>query len=177
MLAHHVLYGTRVFSRFRKSRSVKSRSLAGRPRRGVSTIELIMVLVVLILATFVTFQFGIALIVKQAVAHAATVAAREAAKLNPADLTELQCDIDHVLAGHQIAIGTNASFVLENPVAQPQQGAPTCIPPALPVLDDDEVRVTICVNLTAHPILNILQDYGIDYTGRTFTISAVATKE
>ena len=148
-----------------------------RTRRAVTTIELVLVLVVLILATLVTFQFGFALIVKQAVAHAATVAAREAAKLNPADLDELQCDIDHVLAGHQIPIGTNASFVLENPAPQTQRGVPTCTPPALPVLDDDEVRVTICVNLTAHPILNILQDYGIDYTGRTFTISAVATKE
>jgi hypothetical protein len=148
-----------------------------RTRRGVSTVELVMVLTVLILATFVTFQFGIALIVKQAVAHAATVAAREAAKVNPADLAELECDIERILAGFQITMGDKASFVLERPSPQPQVGTLPCMPPATPVLDSDEVRVTICVSLTAHPILNILENYGIDFTGKTFTISAVATRE
>lgn len=164
---------SRVFSH----RPNRRLSAIRRSRRAVTSVELVLVLVVLILATLVTFQFGIALIVKQAVAHAATVAARQAAKANPPDLMELQCDIERVLAGHQITIGPNASFVLENPAPQPQQGGPICTPPATPVLDADEVRVTICVNLTAHPILNIFQAYGIDYTGRTFTISAVATRE
>jgi len=144
-------------------------------RRGVSSIELIMVLVVLILATFVSLQFGIALIVKQAVAQASIVAAREAAKgANQAQLTAV---IERVLAGHQISIGSNASFVLEDPNPQPQQGTLPCTPPASPLLDGDEVRVTLCVSLTAHPILNILQNYGIDYTGRQFSISSVATRE
>ena len=136
-----------------------------------------MVLLVLILATFVTFQFGIALIIKQAVAHAATVAARQAAKVNPANLTELECDIEHILAAHQITMGPNASFILENPAPQMMVGTLPCSPPLTPMLDPDEVRVTICVSLTAHPILNILQYYCIDFTGKTFTISAVATKE
>jgi hypothetical protein len=130
---------------------------------------------VLILATFVSLQFGIALIVKQAVAHAATVAAREAAK--GSDSNKLKTVIETVLAGHQIQIGADASFVLEDPDPEPQQGVPLCLPPATPELDGDEVRVTICVNLTAHPILNILKDYGIDFTGRTFNISAEATRE
>src|SRR5262245_33755267 len=60
-----------------------------RVRRGYLTIELIMVLFVLVLATFVTVQFGTALIVKQTVAEASTVAAREAAK--GATLNELTC--------------------------------------------------------------------------------------
>jgi len=146
-------------------------------RRGVYTIELILVLIVLVLATFVSLQFGIALIVKQAVAHAATVAARESAKANPANLPELEAIIERVLAGHQIVVGNDLSFVLENPGPQPQQGTLPCSPPATPVLDGDEVRVTVCLSLTAHPILNILEAYGVDFTGRTFTISAVATRE
>ena len=146
-------------------------------RRGVYTIELIVVMIVLILATFVSFQFGIALIVKQAVAQASTVAAREAAKANPADLAELEEIIETVLAGHGITIGADASFVLENPDPHPQQGTLPCTPPTDPVLDGDEVRVTLCVSLTAHPILNILEAYGIDFTGKTFSISSVATRE
>jgi hypothetical protein len=146
-----------------------------RYRRGVSTIELVLVLVVLVLATFVSIQFGIALIVKQAVAHASIVAAREAAK--GANLSELEVVIERVLAGHQITIGANASFVLEDPNPEPVQGTLPCTPPTSPTLDGDEVRVTLCVSLTAHPILNILSMYGIDYSGRTFSISSVATRE
>ena len=146
-------------------------------RRGVYTIELILVLFVLVLATFVSFQFGIALIVKQAVAHASTVAAREAAKANPANLVELEEIIETVLAGHGITIGSDASFVLESPAPLPQQGTLPCTPPLAPFIDGDEVRVTVCVSLTAHPILNILEAYGIDFTGKTFSISSVATRE
>jgi hypothetical protein len=160
-----------------------ARSRRRENRRGFSAIELITVLVVLILATFVSLQFGIALIVKQAAAEASTVAAREAAKVNPADPDELTTIIERVLAGHQITIGSNASFVLENPAPVlnggllPTRGTLPCTPPITPVLDGDEVRVTVCVSMTAHPILNILQMYGIDYTGRMFSISSVATRE
>jgi TadE-like protein len=150
-------------------------SLRTRKRRGASAIELILVLIVLVLATFVSLQFGIALIVKQAVAQASIVAAREAAK--GASSTELSTVIERVLAGHQITIGSNASFVLEDPDPEPQQGTLPCTPPLVPLIDGDEVRVTVCVSLTAHPILNILQVYGVDFTGRTFSISSVATRE
>jgi hypothetical protein len=153
-----------------------------RPHRGIATVELVMVLIVLILATFVSLQFGIALVVKQAVSHAATVAAREAAK--GVSASELECIIETVLAGHQITIGPEASFVLERPdpvlgpgLTLPTRGTLPCSPPAEPLLDSDEVRVTICVSLTVHPILNILEDYGIDFTGRQFMISSVATRE
>jgi Flp pilus assembly protein TadG len=149
--------------------------LLRRRRRGISAIELIGVLVVLIVATFVSFQFGIALIVKQAVAQASIVAAREAAK--GATLAEIESSIEQVLAGHQITIGNKASFVLENPTQQPMQGTLMCTPPLTPLIDGDEVRVTLCVSLTAHPFLNILKVYGIDFTGRTFSISSVATRE
>lgn len=144
---------------------------------------MIMVLIVLILATMVSFQFGIALLVKQAVAQAATVAAREAAKENPATPDELEEIIERILAGYQIQLGPQASFVLENPALVehngqlPTRGTLAFTPPVSPSLDSDEVRVTVCVSLSVHPILNILQNYGIDFTGRKFTISSVATKE
>ena len=139
------------------------------------SVELLMVLFVLVIATFVSFQFAIALIVKQAVAHAATVAAREAAKgADEADLTE---DIETILSGLGITIGPDASFILEDPTPGALQGALPCSPPLVPLIDGDEVRVTICVSLTTDPILNILEPYGIDYTGKTFSISAVATRE
>ena len=149
-------------------------------RRGVSTFESILVLVVLIIASFAAFQFGLALIVKQTVSHAATVAAREAAKLSPATADELVCVVNRIFQEYRMQIGPDVSLVLEDPTAvipiDPRGGLP-CVPPATPVLDNDEVRVTVCVSLTAGPFVNILKFYGIDYTGRTFEISSVATKE
>jgi hypothetical protein len=147
-------------------------------RRGVSTFESIMVLVVLIIASFAAFQFGLALIVKQTVSHAATVAAREAAKGATAD--ELICVVNRLFQEYRMQIGPDVSLVLEDPTAVipiDPRGSLPCVPPATPILDSDEVRVTVCVSLTAGPFVNILKFYGIDYTGRTFEISSVATKE
>lgn len=144
-------------------------------RHGASTVELVLVLVVLILATFASLQFGMALIVKQAVAHATIVAAREAAK--GADVDELQGVVEQVMQGHGIVLGEEASLIVENPLPQPPRGTLACQAPAAPPLDGDEVRVTLCVSLTAHPILNVLAAYGIDFTGHTFAISSVAKRE
>jgi hypothetical protein len=141
----------------------------------MSTLETITVLIVLILATLVAFQFGSALIVKQAVSHAATVAAREAAK--GANETRIAEVIDRILAPHRITVGDGAAFVLENPDPQAPQGDSDCQPPPEPAIDSDEVRVTICVSLTARSIMNILKPYGIDFTGKEFTVSSVAAIE
>lgn len=153
--------------------------LRRRRTAGFTSIELILVTVVLIVTTFASLQFGLALIVKQAIAQAAIVAAREAGK--GANLDELESAIESVLAGHQIEIGNDASFVLEDAPNDPmpqQRGSLDCMPPAgSPVLSGDEVRVTICVSLNAHPFLNILQSYGIDFADHEFLISSVAPRE
>lgn len=148
-------------------------------RRGVSTFESILVLVVLIIASFAAFQFGLALIVKQTVSHAATVAAREAAK--GADADELICVVNRLFQEYRMQIGPDVSLILEDPAAvipiEERGNSALCDPPATPLIDADEVRVTVCVSLTAGPFVNILKFYGIDFAGRTFEISSVATKE
>ena len=149
-----------------------------RRRTGSSTIESILVLLVLLIASLASVQFGVALIIKQAAAHATTVAAREAAK--GADIDELVEDVNRVLQGHRIAIGSDATIVLEDGPAsfrRQTRGELDCDPPSEPTIDSDEVRVTLCVSLTAPPFLNILECYGIDFRGHTFQTSAVATKE
>jgi hypothetical protein len=145
-------------------------------RRGATTLESIVVLLVLIVATLAVFQFGLALVVKQAVSHAATVAAREAAKGSDAD--ELVLIVERVLEGHRLQIGEHATLVLE-PGQLPAEirGELPCTPPEQPLLAGDEVRVTVCVSLAAPPFLNILRTYGIDFAGRKFTTSSVAKIE
>lgn len=158
--------------------SVCRRSRKFRGRRGVSTIESILVLVILIIASMAAVQFGLALIVRQAITHAATVAAREAAK--GADADELVEVVETVLAGHQITIGDHATLVFENgpdPLDVEVRGTLPCQPPAAPTIDGDENRVTLCVSLGAPPFLNILKCYGIDFCGRHFESSSVATDE
>ena len=145
-------------------------------RRGSTTFESILVLFILIIATLAALQFGLALVVKQAVSHAATVAAREAAK--GADADELVEVVEKVLAGHQIEIGPDATLVRQHGGLPPEvRGSLDCAPLNEPPLDSDEVRVSLCVSLTAPPFLNILRNYGLDFTGRTFMTSSVATDE
>jgi hypothetical protein len=154
---------------------IRSRSIR---RRGGSTIESILVLLVLLIASLAAVQFGVALIVRQATEHAATVAAREAAK--GADIDDLVEVVNRVLEGHRIVIGCDATVVLENgpsPAKRRSRGELDFDPPCNPTIDSDEVRVTLCVSLTARPFLNILKCYGIDFRGHTFQSSAVATKE
>tara|TARA_B100000809_G_scaffold224700_1_gene235057 strand:- start:81 stop:506 length:426 start_codon:yes stop_codon:yes gene_type:complete len=140
--------------------------------------EVVMVLFLLILVSFAMFQFTTAMIIKQTVVHSATVGAREAAK-DP-DIDELADIVDKVLAVHNIEIGTDASIVLEDPAATlpvQKKGTLTCDPPIVPVLEPDEVRVTICVSFSAAAFMNPLKSYGADFTGKKFTISSVAKKE
>jgi hypothetical protein len=153
----------------------------GRPprlarRRGAVTFESILVLFVLVMASLAAVQFGLALIVKQAVSHAATVAAREAAK--GADADELVCVVERILAGHRIEIGDRATLVFEDAGLAPQtRGTLPCPPPEEPEIEGDEVRVTVCVSLDGPPFVNILSPYGVDFAGRTFAVSSLATRE
>ncbi len=89
-------------------------------RRGKLTLEVLLILPILFLTTMAVFQFGIAMTIKQAVTHAATVAAREAGK--HADADELVFVVDAILDNHRLGIGENATLILEDPVAvNPQE--------------------------------------------------------
>ena len=145
-------------------------------RRGAVTFESVLVLFVLIMTSLGAIQFGLALIVKQAVSHAATVAAREAAK--GANAAELVCVVERILAGHQIEIGDRATLVFENAGLAPQtRGTLPCPPPETPEIEGDEVRVTVCVSLDAPPFVNVLSPYDVDFADRTFTVSSLAARE
>lgn len=147
-------------------------------RKGVLTLEAILVLPILIVATLATIQFGVLLVVQQAVSHAATVAAREAGK--GADVDTLVCVVNAVLAPHGITIGEGASVVLEDPAADEpvvQRGTLPANPPATPTLNNTEVRVTVSVELSQRPFLNALKSFCIDFTDKRFEISSFVKKE
>lgn len=150
---------------------------SSRRRRGSAVLEAMLVLPILILVALAIFQFGVAMIVEQAVGHAATVAAREAGK--GASLAELGPVVEEVLAPHGLSIGSQASLVLENGRngRSEQLGTYPCVSPREPGMDASEVRVTVCVNLGQPPLLNALASYGIDFSRLHFQASTVTRVE
>lgn len=146
--------------------------------KGSITLEVALILPILVLLTIATIQFAIFTTVEQAVVHAATVAAREAAK--GATVGKLECVVETVLSPHGVTIGDHASVLLEDPQASPsftQVGSLACTPASNPTAPDPgEVRVTVCVDMGVRPFLNSLKYIGIDYTGKRFSISSIARK-
>ena len=140
--------------------------------------ELLFVLPVLLLTFLAAFQFGVTMLIEQAVTHAATVGAREAGK--GGDIDDVVCVVETIMSVHDIRIGPCASVVLEDPTAATpveQRGAFSCTPPASPALSENEVRVTVCVDLTKKPFLNALRPFGIAACGSRFVVSSVVKKE
>lgn len=155
-------------SRFRRHR-----------RRGGLTIEFLLIFLVLLVAVLASFQFGIAMVIRQAISHSATVAAREAGKF--ADADELVEVVNQILCVHQLQVGNDVTVILEDPqnVDEPVaiRGSVDCAPPAEPILIPNAVRVTVCVRIDSAPFYNALACYGIDFTGKHFQFSSVVLKE
>ena len=190
-----------------------SRRRQRRPFRDASvTLEFILVLPLLVVTLFAVAQFTVALLVREAVSHAATVGAREAGKYE--NITEVARAVDGVLEGaHGIDVATvtlvtpaippsTAATTTVTPVAnsgvrvwlevgQPDvllrpvtsdfgDPAVTCIPPATPVVQPDEVRVTVAIDLGRRPMCNWLYNFSpeyVDFSTRYLRISSLVRKE
>jgi hypothetical protein len=178
-------------------------------RNASVTLEFILVLPLLVVILFAVAQFTVALLIRQAVTNAATVAAREAGKGE--GIEEVARAVDGVL---QVAHGIDVAIVTIPPgvppvvatvdavpdsgvqivleVGQPDAdgrnatpyafGDPSvpCIPPAVPIVQGDEVRVTIAIDLARHPMANWLYSFNpdyVDFSNRRFTVSSLVKKE
>ena len=152
-----------------------TRSRRRRGRKGYVTLEVIVAILILFIASIVVFQFGIALAIKQSIVHASTVAARESAKGAAPDV--VRDSINRIIGSHGLTIGPYATVIIEEMNQSIQFGSHPCESPNLPTIDSDKVRVTLCVSMKARPFLNSLVAYGIDFSGRTIIVHSVATKE
>lgn len=143
-------------------------------RKGSLTLQIVLVLPILLVATIAIIQLGFLLTLRQAVYHAATVGAREAAK--GGDIDHVTCVVNSILRTHGIQVGTCASVILEDvavSLTPIQAGTATCYPPPTPVLDGNEVRVTVCVDLSNQAFGAV----GLCGTCQGFRASSVAQKE
>jgi len=149
-----------------------------RQRRGVLTLEAVLVLSVLILVTIAVFQFGIVMLIEQSITHAVTVAAREAGK--GADIDATVESVNAVLQIHGLHVGPGVSVILEDPLSTPGvivRGELPCEPPTQPAITPGYVRTTLCVGLAQRPFLNALRLFCLDFSGKAFVVSAIARRE
>jgi Flp pilus assembly protein TadG len=143
----------------------------------MQTLEVVLVLPILLILFLASLQFGILMVVQQAVVHAATVGAREAGK--GADVDEVACVVNQMLSPHALSVPYNAGVTLEDPSATQsvrRRGNVTCNPPPGPSLASNEVRVTVCVDATGKPFLNPLRHFGVCVI-RQLKASSVVKKE
>lgn len=157
-------------------------------RRGVVTLEFILAFPVLLIVTLAVFEFGILVLVNQAVTSSAVEGAREAAKLGttPDEVAET---IQQYLAVHGVIFTTNgtnatdpARVTIEGDLvtSDPFMGerGNTTIPctPNGSAPTSDEVRVTVCVNVTnaagLSPVPDLLETFGFSLQGRVFETSS-----
>jgi hypothetical protein len=164
---------------YRTTEAVRAarRARKGRRRSGVETLQLIIALPLLVIVLFAAFQYGVLVLIEGTVTHAATVGAREAGKgVSTPILVNV---VNNVLSLNGITVPADATLIVERPAVPPDIVGPPCPVPAAPVLGPDDVRVTICVDLTTPPLLNCLKAFDpiLDVTGKRFEISSVSPIE
>lgn len=179
-------------------------------RNASVTLEFILVLPLLVVTLFAVAQFSVALLVREAITQAAIVGAREAGKYEGIDEVAravdgvLQGAHGINVANVIIPPGSPPPAVIAtvNPVAnsgvrvwlevgQPDaasrpasadfgDGTVPAVPPATPVVQADEVRVTVAIDLGRSPMFNSLFSFSPEYVNfstRYFSVSSLVRKE
>ena len=163
-----------------------------RNRRGGSvTLEFIMAFPILFIATLAIFEFGILMLVEQAVVTAAIEGSREGAKLG--------ATTDCVAKKVQSILGVPC-LVFDTMMSQPNSGDALVIiedgsglisgergnlsiqcTPEGPVPSSRQIRVTVCVPVTdisgCKPVPDWLSYFGFSLQNKVFRVSSVANLE
>lgn len=170
-------------------RVITKRTTSRARRSGVQTVEMIIALPVLFIASLAVLQFGILFIFQQGITTAAIEGAREASE--GGTLTTVQTVVNNFLQPYGISIqagSTDANIRLEiDTTTNTTLNGNTCYAIGPSPLLSNEVRVTVCVSLVpsggssawgAHDgVPNWLSKYGLSFAGKRFEISSIAKKE
>ena len=174
------------------------------------TLEFILVLPFLVVTLFAVAQFSVALLIREAVTQAVIVGAREAGKYEGLNEVARAVDgVLQGAHGIDIATVTmppgpppppvtatvtavaNSGVRVWLEVGQPDaplrpassdfgDAAVPCMPPATPVVQPDEVRVTVAIDLGRSPMCNWLYTFSpeyVDFSTRYFRVSSLVRKE
>ncbi len=152
------------------------------PRRGIQVLEVVLLLPVLIIATFSFFVLGPTVTVSQATQNAAEETAREVAKKTGTQTTEeiTKDVINQVLSVHGMSLKTPGVLVVVEEFHQIGAWGDTSVsnvPASSSVTDEDQVIVTLFITTDAAPIPNVLSQMSFDISGRTITRQATAFRD
>lgn len=188
---------------------MKSPRQRRRYRNASVTLEFILILPFLVVTLLAIAQYSVALLIRQSLTHAATVGAREAGKYEDieevARVVDAVLDGAHNIDVATVTVPGGAPpledtvtavadsgirIVMEvgQPDAAGRNATPyyfgdtnvTCNPPATPVVQSDEVRVTVCIDLGRSPMCNWLFSFSpdyVDFSNRYFSVSSLVRKE
>lgn len=188
------------YSSARRRRITSSRSTR---RRGVESVEVMVALPVLVIVTLAIFQFGILMLIYQAVVTATVEGAREAGK--GGNINAVATVINQILVPHGVVVSstsTDANIVVEqsqlwiDPMQPPPPPIVTmlntnpCYPPTGVPLSTAhlETRVTFSLSLvptggvnsawgTRQGVPNWLSVFGFSLAGKRFEVSSLVRTE
>lgn len=180
----------RTWRRDQRRKFLQGRSVDSRRRGGLVVLEFIVVMPILFLVTLAAFEFGILLLVHQAVTTAAIEGVREAAKVG-ATVADVENKVDRILGVHCVEVDDDADdLVNAQLIIQQEQGlvvqlgdTTLCSPPPVTPSDflDGRVRVTVCVPVTdmagCTPVPDWLSYVGLSWQGKVFMVSSLAELE
>ncbi len=167
---------------------MSNRTLQRSRRRGIQTLEAILVLPLLLIASLAVLQFGASMLLHQAVNTAAVEAAREASKIpafdvnDSVDMDKIEAVVEDVLGAHGMDVGANSGVLL----IVEQNGGVACrgdetngrtCPMASTVTDPQEIQVTVVVLFDDTPVPNLMRTFGFDRDGSFFEACSLARRE
>lgn len=165
-----------------------SRRAQRRGRHAVVTLEAIVGLPILLIVLMAGFEYGLIMIMHQAVMSAAAEAAREGAKVpttvGAADgarvLNGVENAVETVLGTHGLTVDTasGVQVVVEDSSGVGSRGQTLVAPPAATGITDlAEVRVTVRVKISSTHIPGLLETFGIPLTSKYFAMTSVSRRD
>ena len=162
--------------------------LPARHRRGVVTLEAIVGVPILLIVLMAGFEYGLIMIMHQAVMSAVTEAAREGAKVpttvGAADgariLNGVENAVETVLGTHGLTVdvASGVQVVVEDSSGVGSRGQTIVAPPAVTGITDlAEVRVTVRVKISNTRIPGLLETFGINLSAKNFAMTSVSRRD
>jgi Flp pilus assembly protein TadG len=163
-----------------------------RRRSGSVILEWLLVLLVVLIVFFAAFQLGTLQYVQLTIVHSATAGARVAGK-DTAAIEDVVNAVNLILTATNYQItdvadsggkvifeevvfdeNTNTFVTLETDFGDPNLD---CDAPTTPTLSPNEARVTVCIEVSETPVIDVSDCYGLGVTDKRFHVSSFVKKE
>lgn len=154
-------------------------------RRGAVLLEGVLVIPLLVIVVMAAFEFGICMIVEQAIVAAVVEGAREAAKvpttIGAVDgvrvIDAVEAVEASILSTHGIGL-SDVQIIVEDSSGLLDSGpAVGTVPGITGITDSAEVRVTVRVEIVKTRIPDLLATFGLKLTSRHFDVCSISRRD